>query len=162
MRQVLCIWVLSCINENDDLFSCEIFTRKWNISHETESCHIRMSRVWYTWVMSHMDGWLMCERCARRCAVRGGSRGMWHFKCKWVTSHMNASCRIRLSRVTYEWVMSHTNELWRIWMNHGTYKEVIWHMNQSITYQCYIWMEPCLICESHVIHKEVILVSRHS
>jgi len=108
MRQVLCIWVLSSVNENDDLFPCESFTRKWNISHETESCHIRMSRVWYTWVMSHMDGWLMCERCARRCAVRGGSRGMWHFKCKWVTSHMNASCRIRLSRVTYEWVMSNS------------------------------------------------------
>ena len=38
---------------------------------------------------------------------------------RWVMSHMNEACHIRMRHVTYEWVPSHTNESWHIWTSHG-------------------------------------------
>jgi len=52
-------------------------------------------------------------------------------------SHMNESCHIWMSHVTYEWVMSHMNESCHIWMSH--------HMKES----CHIWM-------SHVTYEWVM------
>ena len=37
---------------------------------------------------------------------------------RWVMSHMNESCLIWMSHVSYEWVMSHMNESCLIWINH--------------------------------------------
>ena len=46
-------------------------------------------------------------------------------------SHMNMSCLICMSRVTYEWVMSYMNESCLIWVSHVTYKYFMSHINES-------------------------------
>jgi len=59
-----------------------------------------------------------------------------------VMSHINESCHIPTSHVTYQWVMTHINESSDIWMSHVTYEWVIWmrvsiDMNESIKW--YEW-----------------------
>ena len=45
--------------------------------------------------------------------------------------HMNESCHMWMSHVTYEWVMSRMNESCQIWMSHVTYKWVMSHLWMS-------------------------------
>ena len=52
-----------------------------------------------------------------------------------VMSHVNESCHIWTSHVTYERVMSHMNESCHMWMSHVTYERVMSHMNES----CHIY-----------------------
>ena len=92
------------------------------------------------------------------------TRHMWqcHIICECVMSHMNESCHIWMSHVTYHkskyywqglqsvkrvvckglcsmnesWLMSHMDEACHIWISCVTYEWVMSHMNES----CRIWM----------------------
>jgi len=46
-------------------------------------------------------------------------------------SHINESCLIWMSHVSFEWVMSHMNESCLIWMSHVSYECVMPHMTES-------------------------------
>jgi len=114
---------------------------EWVMSHENESCHMRMSHVTYEWVMSHVK-----ESCYM---------GMGHVTCERMMSHMNESCHVWMSHVTYEWVMSYVNESCHeschIWMGHVTGSCV----NESCHIKlCHMWMshvtESCHIWMSHI------------
>jgi len=72
----------------------------------------------------------VCHHCC--CASCGP---MSHVPCEWVTSHMNASCRVETSHITYEYVMcrpmshvpcalvmSRMNESCHVWTSHVTYQ----------------------------------------
>jgi len=64
-------------------------------------------------------------------------------------SHMNESCHIWMSHVTYEWVMSHMNESCHIWTSHVTYECVIKAQRMFCAW-CYI---PC-----HILHVDTMRV----
>jgi len=72
-----------------------------------------MSHVAYEWVMSHMH-----------------------------ESHINESCQVWISHVTYAWVMSHINESRHVWMSHATYAWVTSHIKQSR----HVWMSHVTRC----------------
>ena len=59
-------------------------------------------------------------------------------------SHMNESCLIWMSHVSYEWVMSHMNESCLLWISHVSHEWVMSHINES----CLMWM-------SHVTYEWV-------
>ena len=85
------------------------------------------------------------------CRARSSERVKPHGES--VTSHMNSSCHIWMSHVTYERVTSHMNQSRHIWMSHVTYEWVTSHMNESR----HIWM-------SHVTYEWVtshMNASRH-
>jgi len=82
-----------------------------------------------------------------------------------VISHMNESCCIWTSHVTYEWVMAHMNESCHIRMSHGTYEGVTSrhghlhllepHLHTSMSHVAYEWVtshmdESCHTQMSHV------------
>jgi len=63
--------------------------------------------------MSHVNFYIKNSNCS--CLIT-------RMNCLSVMSHMNESCHIWMSHVTYEWVMSHMNESCHIWMSHVTYE----------------------------------------
>jgi len=118
------------------------------MSHVIDKCgrSYMKSHITYTWV-----------KCAE---LSADSLAVIHVT--GVMSHMNESCHIWMSHVTYEWVMSHMNESCHIWMRHATYHvyvyvyvtEVMSHMNVTSRHiHIVTWrLEPksCHICMSHV------------
>ena len=78
-----------------------------------------MSQVKYWWVMLHRNARnASCQEC--------------------VMSHMNLSCHIWMSHVTYECVTSHINQSCYIWMRHGTHEWVMSHWS-NIAFQVITW-----------------------
>ena len=70
---------------------------------------------------------------------------------EWVMSHVNESCHIRMSHVTWEWVMSHTNESCHIRMSHVTCRWVT--LKPKVAYCEWVMShenESCHIRMSHV------------
>jgi len=136
-------------------------TCDWVMAHVIESWHIwlshgtyedsRVNDLWHIWVSGQMNhgtcDWVMahtqkdmeesrhkkkwmsarlvCGKSAVTCAPV-------HMR---ESSHINESCHILISCVTYEGVISHMDESCHIWMSHVT------HINES----CHIW-------NSHVTH----------
>jgi len=67
---------------------------------------------------------------------------------EWVKSHVNGSCRIWMSHVTYEWLRSHVNGPCHMWKSHVTYQWVMSHMNEPCNMSMSQWVishmdEPC-------------------
>jgi len=134
--------------------SCLIWTS--HVSYD-ESCLIWMSHVIYKWVTLNM-----CDMTH--------SQVTRHVYDEWVmyhASYLNESCH------AYEWVMSHMNESCLIWMSHVTYEWICvtwlihkWHVIYMTNESCIthrIWMshvthmnESCLIWMSHVSYEWVM------
>ena len=56
-------------------------------------------------------------------------------------SHMNESCHIWMSHVTYEWIVAHMNESCLIWTCHVSYERFMSRMNGSCTNDLWhVWM----------------------
>ena len=120
------------------------FAYGWVMSRTNESCHdhIWMTPVTYKGVMLHMNTschyertmshvWMMQiahtnEKVKVHCK-KASKRGKW-WCCthEWVLSHMNKSCYIWMSHVTYEWVTS--------WMRPVTY-----FLNLGVFINCHKW-----------------------
>jgi len=111
-------------------------THPW-LGHSNESRHIWMSHVTHERVTSHMNElrriW-MCRVPSMYFFVpahmESNDTSVPELQ-QCVTSHMNESCHIRMSHVTYEWVTSHMNESRHIWMSHVISEQVTSHMNVS-------------------------------
>ena len=138
-------WVRSRMNE-----SCHVWMRRvmyeWAMSHVDESRHVWVSRN-VTDVNSHVEyvvrsyvmrlthiGLTHILWCINTCYRSGEScRICWCIiTCEWglyewVTSHVNESCHVWMSHVTFEWVMSRINESCHIWI-------VMSHMNSHVNY----------------------------
>ena len=113
-------------------------TYEYVTSHINEASHIWMNHVTHERVMPHMN--MSCQKWMNCMYDWVVSRTIWLwdisvmiscYTCEWVRSHMNESCYIRMSHVTYECVMLHMNESYHIWMSHVTYEWVMSHMNES-------------------------------
>jgi len=127
-------WVMSHMWTRHATRTNEFFARQ--ISHKQamphkkkmdESCHAREWVIWENesfereielfqqmsrfrkWVISENESFYVHETVC------------WEIGIRHVT-HMNESCHIWMSHVTYEWVMSHMNESCHIWMSHVTYE----------------------------------------
>jgi len=76
-------------------------TCEWVTSHVDESCHVLMSRVIHQWVIPHVCSTHICGTGVggRRCSACHMSTR--HGKYRWVISHINESCHILMSHVTY-------------------------------------------------------------
>ena len=85
---------------------------------------------------------------------------MSYFKCGRGMSHVNKSCHVWTSHVTYEWVMSRMNESCHVWMSHVTYEWVMSHMNESchirMSHVTYEWVMSRHIWMSHVTYECVM------
>jgi len=124
----------------------------------------------------YIDVWLSCICTQVTCVtLRCTYEWVIYVTCLCCTrvicmSHMNESCHIWMSHVTYEWVMSHMNESCHIWMSHVTYEWVMSHMNAA----CHIWMSQqhlkviyvtCVCCTRvmmHVTYEWVMNASCHT
>jgi len=90
--------------------------------------------------------------------------GMSHVTYEWVMSHMNESCHKWTRHVTYEWVMSHVNESRHIWMSHVPYEWVmshtmtcsVYHLTSTISKVISHMNESCHIHTSHVTYNWVM------
>jgi len=83
-------------------------------------------------------------------------------------SHMNESCHIWTSHVTYEWVMSHMNESCHIWISHITHPNASCHKFKRVTitqrqrwraspsYSIHIWSHSYLNFKSFIFEFQVI------
>jgi len=99
------------------------------MSHMNESCLIWISHVSYESVMSHMN-----QSCHTE--IKSG-----HFGKRDIS--MSESCHM--------WGMSHMNESCLIWMSHVSYKSVLSHFEErdiSMSESCHMWGmsrmdEPC-------------------
>jgi len=70
-------------------------------------------------------------------------------------SHINESCHISMSHVTYQWVMSHINESCHVSMSHVTYQWVMSHTNESCQYKrggIWSWSEFMRTHECNTLH----------
>jgi len=77
-------------------------------THHSCRCHIHE----WVWVSHGTHVNVSCHTC--ECLLLHYGRCHIH---EWVMSHMNESCLIWMSHVSYEWVMSHMNESCLIWMS---------------------------------------------
>jgi len=106
-------WVISRICESRHVYMSHV-TYTWVMSRTYKPCHIYMRHVTNIWVicpiwLSHVRYW------DRNSCIETAYPLLKLMLCvtsriQWVMSHMNASCQIWMSHVTYEWVMSHKTE----------------------------------------------------
>jgi len=114
-------------------------TYDWVISHKKESCHVRIIRITYERVKlpsrAHASNlhWTVNESGPLWIIPVTYERVVSGYEC--VMSHMNESCQVwmshvtychvRLNQVIYECIRSHVNESCHIWMCHVTYETVM-------------------------------------
>ena len=146
---------------------------EWVVSHMNKSCHVWMStqadcHVTHSWLL-----WMSPHRWSCHISMSLATHGSAHTEdhvTKWmgamneltqmvhmnertqiVMSHINVSCHVWMSHVTYEWVMSHMIEschIQMVYMNERT-QIVMSHMNEPyhiwmihVTYEWALWMSP--------------------